>query len=169
MYVYFSDHYGRLATELPPPFSLFLAPSLSVCLCDFSTNFPACPASLPEPVRCPFITLTTMRPFTRHLATALLRPPCTLPPSSSACCQLPHRLPSVYFRPLQDSSRHNVRCKVCLWSSGLCFIYMYVYVPLHIKRQQQLRWRLRLVLGQSVDTTLMTTRILSCWPTRMLL
>lgn len=78
-----------------------------------------------------------MRPLTRLPASALQ---CTrlllLSLVAFASC---HTLPSVYFSPLQDSSRHNVRCKVCLWSSGLCFIYVRVCATTYKKQQQEQR------------------------------
>lgn len=81
-----------------------------------------------------------MRPLTRLLASALQ---CTrlllLLLHSLVAFASCHTLPSVYFSPLQDSSRHNVRCKVCLWSSGLCFIYVRVCATTYKKQQQEQR------------------------------
>lgn len=113
--------------------SLFLSPFLCLTV-NFSTNSQSACAC------CPFIKQTTMRPLTRLLASAALF--CTrlllllllLSLVAFASC---HTLPSVYFSPLQDSSRHNVRCKVCLWSSGLCFIYVCVCATTYKKQQQQ--------------------------------
>lgn len=102
-----------------------------------------------------------MRPLTRLLASALQRSSALASSSFSSFRLLPSPVAthcqvfiSVHFRTLH-ATMWGVKF---VYGQVVCVLYMYVYVPLHIKNNNKSS---ELEPGQSVDTTLMTTRILS--------